>query len=73
MNTNLTYCAIRRSLEERYWGLVTKHASATAHLLQVTGKGEELFVSAKSECYRLHKILVVSRNDLHEHRTFHSC
>lgn len=67
------YCPVRRILEERSLNLVGRLAIVTERLLQLTGRNHAAFVDTKTECQRLHIVIVDAWRDAHEHRSAHGC
>lgn len=73
MVTNLTYCATRRTLEQRYWVVVSRFFSASTRLLDAIGKGRLAFAATRNQCDDLRKRTIDCKKDLLEHRTLHGC
>jgi hypothetical protein len=69
----LTYCAIRRGLEERAWILVSKLAHVTGRLPHLAGKDHRAFREARAKCHDLRAQLAASRRALQQHRQLHNC
>jgi len=73
MSARLTYCEIRRDLEDRTSTLTSMLFHECSRLLMLIGQDHQAFLQAKQECRDLRLRITVSHHALQAHLVLHEC
>lgn len=73
MDFSVTYCPMRRDLEERGWWLTGRLAALTTRLMQLIGADHQMFLEVRQECRETKVEITDSHQSLREHRRGHGC